>query len=113
VWTPTVLILDPEGRERLRVEGYLPKPEFAAQIGLGFGRLALMNKRWEDAESRYSEVLALYPLTHAAPEAMYWAGVCRYRITKEHQVLAALGKDFKTRYPDSIWAVKAAVWDAN
>jgi outer membrane protein assembly factor BamD (BamD/ComL family) len=110
IWTPTVLLLDPEGRERLRVEGYLSKPEFAAHLGLGLARVAFMNKRGEEASAKYDEVVKLYPLTHAAAEAFYWAGVSRYRMTKDHQALDALGRDFKTRYPESIWALKASVW---
>src|SRR5689334_6816478 len=31
-WTPTVLILDSQGKERHRIEGYLPKEEFEAQL---------------------------------------------------------------------------------
>ena len=37
LWTPTALILDAGGVERFRSEGYLPPPEFRAQIGDGAG----------------------------------------------------------------------------
>ena len=30
-WTPTVLILEPDGTERHRFEGFLPKDDFLAQ----------------------------------------------------------------------------------
>ena len=34
-WTPTVLILDSDGNERHRIEGYLPADEFLVQLNIG------------------------------------------------------------------------------
>ena len=31
-WTPTLVVLDPDGTERYRFEGYLPAREFLAQL---------------------------------------------------------------------------------
>jgi TolA-binding protein len=109
-WTPTALFLDSDGKERRRVEGYLPKPEFAAEVGLSLGRIAFMRKQWEDAAKRYEAVLERYPLTNAAAEALYWAGVSRYRLTKDHHVLSAMGQEFTRKYQHSVWALKASVW---
>jgi hypothetical protein len=36
VWTPTVLVMDSDGTERLRVEGYLPKEEFRSHLEMGW-----------------------------------------------------------------------------
>ena len=58
VWTPTVLVLDSDGEERLRVEGYLPKEEFRAQLEMGLARVAFMNKQWAEAERRYAALRA-------------------------------------------------------
>ena len=41
VWTPTVLLLDSEGKERARLEGYLPNNDFVAALMSGLGRMAL------------------------------------------------------------------------
>ena len=38
LWTPTVLILDANGIERARNEGYLPNLEFRAQLEMGLAR---------------------------------------------------------------------------
>jgi len=46
LWTPSVIILDWKGNERFRMEGYLPKDEFRAQLELGLARVAFMNKNW-------------------------------------------------------------------
>jgi TolA-binding protein len=38
-----------------------------------------MRKQWTDAEQRYAQVLAQYPDTASAAEALYWRAVCRYK----------------------------------
>ena len=110
LWTPTVLVLDPNGKERFRIEGYLPKDEFRAQLELGLARVAFMSKNWADAERRYSAVVESYPDSKAAPEALYWKGVSHYKATNDHTVLGELPGEFEEKYPDSMWAVKTAAW---
>ena len=72
LWTPTVLILDSDGIERARVEGYLPKLEFRAYLEMGMARIAFMHKKWADAECGYADVVERYPDSVSAPEAVYW-----------------------------------------
>jgi outer membrane protein assembly factor BamD (BamD/ComL family) len=109
-WTPTVIILDPQGEERYRIEGYLPTDEFRAQLEMGLARVAFMSKDWADAEERYSAVLENYPTSKAAPEALYWKGVSHYKATNDHTVLGELPAQFQQKYPDSIWALKSVAW---
>lgn len=111
LWTPTVLILDANGVERFRIEGYLPKDEFRAQLELGLARVAFMGKHWTDAEQRYAAVLDKYPQSKSAPEALYWKGVSHYKKTNDHTVLSQLPGQFQERYPDSIEALKAIGWE--
>lgn len=110
LWTPSVLILDPNGKERFRIEGYLPTDEFRAQLELGLARVAFMSKNWVDAERRYAEVIERYPDSKAAPEALYWKGVSHYKSTNDHTVLGELPAQFQEKYPDSTWALKTAAW---
>lgn len=110
VWTPTVLILNANGTERMRIEGYLPKEEFRPQLELGLARILFMNKDWPEAERKYAEVLQRYPDSKAAPEALYWEGVSRYKATNDHTILGGLPGQFKEKYPDSIWALKTLAW---
>ena len=104
-----MLILDSKGVERFRLEGYLPRDEFRAQLELSLARVALMSKQWADAESRFAKVLERYPNSHAAPEALYWKGVSHYKTTNDHTVLGELPGQFN-QYPDSIWALKSLAW---
>jgi outer membrane protein assembly factor BamD (BamD/ComL family) len=111
LWTPTVLILDPNGKERYRIEGYLPVDEFRAQLEMGLARVAFMSKDFADAERRYAAVLDRFPNTKAAPEALYWKGVSHYKATNDHTVLGELPGMFQQKYPDSEWALKTAAWE--
>ena len=110
LWTPTVLVLDSDGRERARIEGYLPKEEFRAQLELALARVAFEHKRWADAERAYARVVESYPSSKAAPEAVYWRGVSRYKATNDHTVLSEITDALNEKYADSVWTLKASVW---
>ena len=109
-WTPTILILDSDGSERHRIEGFLPNDDFLAQLMLGFAHIAFKSGRFDEAESRYREVVAKLPDTDAAAEALYWAGVSRYKGKSDAAALKQTAAAFKTQYTDSSWAKKASIW---
>ncbi|HVZ19046.1 MAG TPA: hypothetical protein VG897_18155 [Terriglobales bacterium] len=109
-WTPSVIVLDPNGKERWRNEGYLPKDEFTAKLMLGLARVPFMHKKWPDAERWYNEVLKRFPQTAAAPEALYWTTVAQYKRTNDHNVLGELPARMQREYPESIWAKSVIPW---
>jgi TolA-binding protein len=96
--------------ERLRIEGYLPREEFRAQLEMGLARVAFMRKQWAEAGRRYAQVVERYPDSKVAPEAVYWRGVSRYKATNDHTVLGEVPEQLKEQYADSVWALKASVW---
>lgn len=110
IWTPTVLVMDHDGHERYRIEGYLPKDEFRAHLEMGLARLDVLGKQWESAEKRYAHVVDTYPNAKVAPEALYWRNVSRYSRTHDAAPLQAVAGELKERYPDSEWTVRASVW---
>lgn len=110
LWTPSVLILDSEGRERIRNEGYLPKAEFRAWLDMALARLAFTAKKWTEAVERFDGIVSDHPQSAVAAYAVYWRGVSRYKETKDHKDLSAVTEEFRRRYQDSIWAKKAVVW---
>ena len=103
------MLTDPEGNERWRLEGYLPRHEFRANLEMGLGRLAMMRKDFADAEKRYGSVLDRYPDSKFAPEAIYWRGVSRYQSSHDHNALGDVAESFKEDQ-DSIWALKSIPW---
>ena len=109
-WTPTVLIMDSSGIERYRIEGYLPKPEFRAELMLGLARVAFKSKNWADAERKYGEVVEGHPDTLVAPEAQYWTGVSQYQRTHDHEILTQTAQVLQQKFPRNLWTVKASVW---
>jgi len=102
--------MDSTGKERWRIEGYLPKNEFRAQLEMGLARISFMDKQWSDAEEKYAQIIERYPETVAAPEAVYWKGISQYKIKNDHTVLGGVAQELGARYPESVWAQKAIVW---
>lgn len=109
-WTPTIVVLDPTGAERRRFVGYLPPGDFLAQLELSLAHIAFAAEHWDEAEQRYRTVIEQFPGTDAAPEALYWAAVARYKTSRDPAVLTEAARQFKLKYPDSSWAKRSSVW---
>lgn len=102
-----MILLDSEGKERVRVEGYLPNADFNAALMSGLGRIAFVQKKYADAERWYGGVVDRFGDSHFAPEAMYWRAVAHYKATNDHTVLGEVAEELRSRYPSSVWASKA------
>ena len=109
-WTPTVLIVDATGTERHRVEGFLPAEDFLPQLAIGLARSAFAREQYQEAERRYREIVERFPRSDVAPEALYWAGVARYKAANDAAALGQTAEAFTRQYQDSTWAKKASVW---
>ncbi len=109
-WTPTLIVLDPEGQECYRFEGYLPPEDFLAQLELGLAKSAFAHDQFAEAERLYREIAQNHPKSDAAPESLYWAGVSQYKASHDAAPLAEAARALKQRYPGSSWAKKASVW---
>ncbi len=111
-WTPTIIAADPEGTERYRFEGYLPADEFMAQLQLGLAKIAFAKNEFGKAEQLYRDIVTRFANSAAAPEALYWAGVSKYKGTNNPAALKDTAEAFRSQYSDSQWATKASVWAA-
>lgn len=107
-WTPTTMLLDPDGNERHRIEGFLPADDYLAQLRLGLAHAARGRGDFTDAERRYRELSG--GQDDVAAESLYWAGVSRYKATNDAGALGETAKAFQTRFTESPWAKKASVW---
>jgi outer membrane protein assembly factor BamD (BamD/ComL family) len=101
--------MDPDGIERVRLEGYVPKREFKAWLEMGLARLSFLGKDWDDAELRYHGVFERYSETLAAAEAIYWRGVSRYK-KGDHAALKQTAELLAEKYPANLWTMKSSVW---
>ena len=108
-WTPTILVLDPNGKERHRVEGFLEAGPLLAQLRLGLAQAAFANQKWDDAERLFEEAVSGGD-ADAAPEGAYWAGVTRYKRSGDAGALGATHKRLSEQFAGSTWAKKASIW---
>ena len=110
-WTPTLVIFDPEGRERYRFSGYLPPGDFLAQVELGLGHAAFAHKNWAKAEQHYHAV-AESATDEAAAEARYWAAASNFQRSHNPADLQRAGEELRRRYPASTWTKRSSPWSA-
>ena len=109
-WTPTTLIIDHSGNEKHRIEGFLPADDFLGQLRLGLAHSKFARGLFTEAGQQFAAVLENHPDTDAAPEALYWAGVSRYKAMNDPTALSKTAEEFLTRYSDTSWAKKSSVW---
>lgn len=109
-WTPTMLIIDEDRKEHHRTTGYLSPSDFLSEMKLGLAKLEYHAKHYDEARSAYRQVLQAYPDTAAAPEALYFSGVCNYMATHDPGHLKETFTELKEKYPGSDWTKKAEVW---
>jgi hypothetical protein len=109
-WTPTVIMSTPDGKERHRIEGFLPKEDFLSQLHLGLAHAARESGDFTRAESRYRELMSDKSPDIAA-EALYWAGVSKYKGTNDGSALVETARNMRQRFPESTWMKKASVWE--
>lgn len=106
VWTPDIRILDPDGFELYRWNGFLPPAEFAAQLLTGEGQAHLRLHQEERAANCFEEALRRFPTAAAAPEAQYFLAVVRYKASHDGKDLLHGWRRLQLRYPDSTWRVR-------
>ena len=109
-WTPSILVVDANGQERHRIEGFLPVEDFLPQLQLGAAHAAFGNSDYQTAARLFDQVLSEYPSNDAAAEAQYWAGVSRYKATGDPAPLKETARQFSERFQNTSWAKKASVW---
>jgi hypothetical protein len=110
MWTPTLVMLEPDGTERHRVVGFLPVEDFIAQLELGLAKTAFGRGNFAGAQHAFQAIVDRYPSTDAAPEAVYWAGVSGYKPNRERSFLKQAADTLRQTYPQSDWAKKGSVW---
>ena len=107
-WTPTILILDSQGTEYYRLNGFLPPDEFIPQLQFGLGMVSLQKQDYKTSSTQFRLVIDTYSKSDVAPEAQYWLGVSEYKATHNVDALLNAWRRLKKDYPNSIWAKKVA-----
>jgi TolA-binding protein len=106
-WTPTLITLDAEGEEHHRTVGFLPPEELIPSLLLGIARAHFDRDQFSEALSRLDKILADYPKSASTPEAVYLAGVARYKSTHDPKSLKEAYERLQAEYPSSEWTTRA------
>ena len=106
-WTPTIAVLDYYGKEHHRTVGFFPPEEFIPSLLLGMGKIDFDTDQFNDAIVRFDRLLADYPKSGAAPEAIYLRGVSRYKSSHNPAPLKEAYEKLKAEYPASEWTQRA------
>jgi hypothetical protein len=102
--------LDTDGKERTRLEGYLPKDEFQAHLQMGLARLALAKKDWANAEKLFDAVVSDYGKSRFVPQAIYYRGVSRYSISHDSTDLSGTAAELVADHSGNEWQLRSIPW---
>jgi len=107
-WTPTLITLDPAGKEHHRTIGFLSPPELIPSLMLGMAKCQFDSEQMKEAISLLEKVLAEFPRSDSAPEAIYLLGVSRYKLTHDAKPLKEAYARLQSEYPSSEWTKRAS-----
>lgn len=107
-WTPTIIVLDADGNEVHRVVGFLPPEEFIPTFMVAKGKWYFNAEQHPEAQGMFDEALTNYPDSAAAPEAVFFLGVSRYKMTHDPKPLRESFDTLTAKFPGSEWTKRAA-----
>jgi TolA-binding protein len=106
-WTPTLVTLDADGKEHHRTVGFLPAEELVPSLMLGMAKSHFDRENFEGALSALEGLLAEYPKSDAAAEAIFLQGVSRYKHAHDPKPLKGAYERLQREYPSSEWTKRA------
>jgi hypothetical protein len=107
-WTPNLLFVDAERALHHRVIGFLPPEELIPAILLGAGKTFFDRGDLDRALGMLNEVVETHATKHAAPEAVYFAGVSQYKKTHSGEPLKKAYEKLKAAYAETEWVKRAS-----
>jgi TolA-binding protein len=106
-WTPTLITLDADGKEYHRTVGFLSPEALIPSLLLGMAKVFFNGDRFSEALDLFDQLLAGYPKSPSAPEAIYLQGVSRYKSTHDPKPLKGAYEKLQADYPSSEWTQRA------
>ena len=106
-WTPTILVLDSDGKEHYRSVGFLQPDVFIATFELGKARYYLDLEQFAEARALLEELIERCPVPEVLPEAIYFHGVASFKQTHDGKPLKKAYETLMAKYPQSEWAKRA------
>lgn len=106
-WTPTLVIVDSEGKEHHRTVGFLAPEGLIPSLMLGKAKQDFDLDDYEGAMATLESLFRNYPRSDAAPEALYLYGVTRYKSSHDPKPLKETYEKLNAQYPESEWTRRA------
>ena len=106
VWTPDLRVLDTDGFELYRWNGYLPPYEYLPQLLVGLGQAYLRKHDEPRAAATFEQVIREYPTSAVAAEAEYYYAVSTYKHSHEAADLMGNWDRLRCDHPESTWRVR-------
>lgn len=106
-WTPTLVVLDAEGKEHHRTVGFLSAEELIPAALLGMAKTRFEQQQFTEALAAITEILDGYAGSDAAPEALFLRGVALYKSTHNPKPLKEAYEQLSAQHPSSEWTKRA------
>jgi len=106
-WTPTLITLDPDGKEHHRTVGFLGPDELIPSLLLGIGKSFFESEKFPEAIEALNKLIADHPQSASAPEAMFLLGVAKYKNTHDPMPLRHAYDRLTAEFPGNEWTKRA------
>lgn len=106
-WTPTLVLLDTEGKERYRTVGFLGPAEIIPVEMLGMAKLHFGREEFDQAIAGFEKLFSDFPESNQIPEAIFFHGVAMYSHTKDPKHLRLAFDRLAAEHPGHEWTKRA------
>ena len=110
-WTPTIAILDAEGREHYRFTGFLSPLELCARVILDGAKAELTLNNYDLAIKCFDDVIEKYAGTFAVPEAIFYLSVAKFLLGHNPKMLREGLERLRKEFPHSEWTLRAKPYE--
>jgi hypothetical protein len=104
--TPCLIILDEDGNEHHRANGFLAPEEIIATIRLGMAKTGYNRQSYDLAIQVLDELLEDHSTSNSSAEAIYVRGLCRYKSTHDYRYLKDAYQQLALSFPKSEWTMR-------
>ena len=110
LWAPALIFSNAKGRELRRTIGWLPPPDFLAELRFVIATAQFQNVEFGEARAGFDAIFEENPAGELAPEALYWAGIAGFLDGKrDMEALRSAWERLARDYAGTRWAVHASV----
>lgn len=106
-WTPSLLLLNADGKEEYRTLGFFPPDELIPSLCLGLGKAFFNQARRVEAIEKFNHVINEFPASFAVQEAIFLHGVANYIESHDVSHLIGIYDRLHTLDPNGAWAMRA------